>query len=91
MDLMEKIDKIKELRNYNAIKALLMCIVVLYHSMAVYMRNWGPYESAENSTFLMYIAKWFNTFHIYGFTLISGYIFYYIKYEGGDIKSIFLL
>ncbi len=41
--------------------------------------------------FLMYIAKWFNTFHIYGFTLISGYIFYYIKYEGGGIKSIFLL
>lgn len=89
MNLMEKIDKIKELRNCNAIKAILMCIVVLYHSMAVYMGNWGPYEPAKNSTFLMYIAKWFNTFHIYGFTLISGYIFYYIKYEGGGYKKYF--
>lgn len=29
-------DETKELKNCNAIKTLLMCFVVLYHSMAIY-------------------------------------------------------
>lgn len=49
--------------------------------------GWSPYLSKQNAIFLGYIAKWFNSFHIYGFTLVSGYIFYYIKYEKGEYQQ----
>ncbi len=81
-------DRMNELKNCNAIKTILMCFVVLYHSMLIYGGGgWGPYQSAEESKFFCYIAKLLNSFHIYGFTLISGYIFYYIKYEAGGYQK----
>jgi hypothetical protein len=36
---------------------------------------------------LKYIAGWFNSFHVYGFTLVSGYLFYYLKYEKGRYQE----
>lgn len=33
------------------------------------------------SKLLGLLADWLNAFHIYGFTLVSGYIFQYLKYE----------
>lgn len=47
----------------------------------------GPYQPAEEAQIIGYIAEWFNSFHIYGFTLISGYIFYFIKYEKGGYQK----
>lgn len=29
------------------------------------------------------LARWLNSFHIYGFTLVSGYLFCFLKYEKG--------
>lgn len=76
-----------ELANCGSIKAILMLFVVLYHSLCVFVSNgWGPYEPATESPVLGVMAEWLGTFHIYGFALISGYIFYYIKFNGGGYQ-----
>ena len=49
--------------------------------------TWGPYPRVDEAPLLGYLAEWMNTWHIYAFTLISGYIFYYIKYEKGGYKK----
>lgn len=75
-------DKISELKNCTPIKGILMLIIVLYHSMIIFAADtWGPCTRAVDAPILGLIANWMNSFHIYAFTLISGYIFYYIKYE----------
>jgi fucose 4-O-acetylase-like acetyltransferase len=33
------------------------------------------------------LSSWLNTFHIYGFTLVSGYLFYALKYEKGKYEK----
>lgn len=81
------ISKKDELDNCNAVKTILMILVVLYHSMVIYAGTWGPYPPAEQSVLFEQIAKWLNSFHIYAFTLVSGYIFYYIKYEKGGYQK----
>ena len=42
------------------------------------------------SKVLSILAVWFNTFHIYGFTLVSGYIFQYLKYEKDKYQKFLL-
>lgn len=39
------------------------------------------------SKILSIIADWLNSFHIYGFTLVSGYIFQYLKNERNKYKE----
>ena len=39
---------------------------------------------------LSILSVWLNTFHIYGFTLVSGYIFQYLKYEKDKYQKILL-
>ena len=81
-------EKINELKNCTPIKTILMLIIVLYHSMIIYAGgSWGPCTRATDAPILGYIAEWMNSFHIYAFTLISGYIFYYIKYENGGYQK----
>lgn len=59
-----------------------MLIVVLYHSMALWMSNgWFNQEPVFKSLIVGYLAEWLNSFHIYGFTLVSGFIFAYLRYE----------
>lgn len=82
-------DREKELNNCTAIKAILMLIIVIYHSMRVYAEGtWGPYAPMQDAPILGYISDWLNSFHVYAFTLISGYIFSFIKYERGGIRDI---
>lgn len=42
------------------------------------------------SKVLSILAVWLNTFHIYGFTLVSGYIFQYLKYEKDKYQKFLL-
>lgn len=77
-----------ELKYCTPIKAILMLFVVFYHSMAMYGDGgWGPFQPAAEVHALAPIVAWLNSFHIYAFTLISGYIFYYIKYEKGGYQE----
>lgn len=69
--------------NYcNFAKTVLMLFVVLCHSAAFYAGNWFTVCLAfETNRVLGTLATWLGTFHVQGFTLISGYIYYYIKNE----------
>ena len=49
--------------------------------------TWGPYAPASEAPILGYTSGWLHTFHIYTFTLISGYIFCYIKHERGGYQK----
>lgn len=79
------------LDNCYFVKTILMLLVVLYHSILF----WGGGSWLDNqpvifkSRALSIIAVWLNTFHIYGFTLVSGYIFQYLKYEKGKYQKFF--
>lgn len=87
----EKINDQNKLDNCTFVKTILMIFVVLYHSILF----WGGGSRLENipviyeSKFLSILAAWLNTFHIYGFTLISGYIFQYLKYEKDKYQLFF--
>lgn len=77
----------KKLKNCNFIKAILMLFVVLDHSICFYGGSWfqiiKPLEINKN---LVFISGFVGNFHIYGFTLVSGYIYYYSKYEVAKYK-----
>ena len=83
------IDTKTELKNCDAVKTILMLIIVLYHSMVMYAGegSWAPVQRAEESPIIGHIANWLNSFHIYTFTLVSEYIFYYMKYENGAYQK----
>lgn len=79
-----------ELSNCDPIKAILMLVVVLCHCMSMYTTSgWGPHKAIDSSPFLGLFASWTGTFHVYCFTLISGYIFHYVKYERGGYQKWF--
>ena len=80
------------LDNCYFVKTVLMILVVLYHSILF----WGSGSWLDNqpvifkSKALSILSVWLNTFHIYGFTLVSGYIFQYLKYEKDKYQKFFL-
>lgn len=77
----------KELRNCTFVKTILMLLVVFYHSILFWSGDWFTKDPAFESAVLSVLAKWMNSFHIYGFALVSGYIFYYLKYEKGRYQA----
>ena len=65
-----------------------MLLVVLCHSAAFYGGNWFRVCTvSEVNEVLAILSSWLGTFHVEGFTLISGYIYYYIKYEKGGYQD----
>lgn len=76
------------LKNCNFIKTVLMISVVMAHSCLFWGGDWFSCLSvAEKLVLLPHFGKWMCSFNIYCFTLISGYIFYYIKQEEGGYKN----
>ena len=71
----------QELKGCTFAKTVLMILIVVYHSVLFFGGNWFTAFKATVSIPLSYFASWLNSFHIYAFTLISGYLFYYLKYE----------
>lgn len=76
-------DALVELNNCTFVKSVLMLLVVLYHCVVFWTGTWFSCQPANESAFLSVLAGWLNSFHIYGFALVSGYLFYYLKYEKG--------
>ena len=72
-----------ELSNCSFVKTILMLLVVIYHCILYWNGNWFVGQPVYVSKVLAVTAQWFNTFHIYGFALVSGYLFYYLKHEKG--------
>lgn len=65
-----------ELSNCTFVKSILMITVVLYHSCVFWTGSWFTRESvAIEAPGLEFFSNFLGTFHIYGFALVSGYIF----------------
>lgn len=59
-----------------------MFFVVLYHSCLFWAnKGWFIGNPVQDSLLLKHFSLWLNKFHIQGFTLVAGYIFYYIRFE----------
>lgn len=68
--------------NCTFVKTVLMVLVIVCHCASFWTGNWFTSQTVVyNSKELSLIAQWLNSFHIYGFTLVSGYLFFYLKYE----------
>lgn len=71
----------KELENCSFSKCVLMIFVVIGHSVHMWTGDWFTKDPVFKSPILGMLSELLSSFHIYAFTLISGYIFYYLKYE----------
>ena len=71
----------QELKNCSFVKTVLMLVIVLYHSILFWGGNWFTGAPVYDSKVLLYLARWMNSFHIYAFALVSGYLFYFLKHE----------
>lgn len=74
------------IRNCDFCKTLLMILVVFCHSIDFWTGVWFTRNPVFTSKALSIIADFIGNFHIYGFVLISGYIFYYMKFEKNNYK-----
>lgn len=77
-----------ELHNCTFVKTALMVVVVFFHSIVFWRGGWFNIV-LPSKDFLPYkvLAEWLQSFHVYGFALVSGYLFYYVKYEQSGYKS----
>ena len=64
-----------------------MLLVVFYHSILFWGGDWFTKDPLVTSKLLDCIAKWLNSFHIYAFTLVSGYIFVISSMKRDSKKS----
>lgn len=77
------VDRQKELANCNFVKTILMLIVVIYHCMVYWTGTWFVGKPSIPSAALATVSRWMNSFHVYGFILVSGYLFFFLRYEAG--------
>lgn len=82
------VDKERELKNTSFVKTILMVLIVFYHSIIFLNGKWFTVINiAPGNRCVRYIIDWLNSFHIYAFTLVSGYLFFYVKYERKGYNS----
>ena len=70
----------QELSNCTFVKTILMVLIVLYHSVN-FWNDWLGKAPIFSVIALKELALWLNSFHIYAFILVSGYLYYYLKIE----------
>ena len=70
----------RQLANCDFVKTILMLLVILYHSCVFWNGDWFTAVDVTRPAkgFLLF-PTWLNSFHIYGFTLVSGFIFAYLE------------
>lgn len=65
-----------------------MFLVVFYHSILFYSGiDWFVGKPLYVVDSLKWLSGWLNSFHIYAFTLVSGYLYYYLRYENGKYQE----
>lgn len=75
--------------NCNFIKVVLMLAVVLCHSVSFWSGDWfTAIKCTQHSRVLSLLSSWTGAFHVYGFVLVSGYLFFYLKNEKGKYTKI---
>lgn len=78
---MEKISDNQKLLYCDFVRTILMISVVVGHSVDLWMGDWFNQTPVTENNILRGGAFWINSVHIYAFTLLSGYLFYYLKFE----------
>lgn len=66
-----------------------MLSVVLYHCAVFWTGSWFVGNPIHKSSVIAVLASWLNSFHIYGFALVSGYLFFHLKHEKGKYSQYF--
>ena len=82
-------DAKSELNHCGFVKTVLMILVVFYHSILYFSGTWFDKSPVYQSDILATLAAWLNSFHIYAFVLVSGYLFYFLKMEQGKYENYF--
>lgn len=72
-------EKTNQLEEFNFLKIIAMLTVVLQHSMALYS-DWFRVPKI-NSEFYKFTNSYLSSYHVYMFVFISGYLYYYVRYE----------
>ena len=80
-------DRQTELKNCEFVKTTMMILIVFYHSILFWNGTWFTENPVKISECLGKVAEWLNSFHIYTFTMVSGYIFGYLKLEKGKYSA----
>lgn len=75
------------LRNCSFVKTILMLLVILYHSSVFWKGTWFTENPILESRKLAIFSEWLNSFHIYGFVLVSGFIYSYARNELGKYQD----
>lgn len=73
----------RTLRNTTFVKTILMILVILGHACAFWSGHWFTENPIIPSRSLDTLYAWINSYHIYGFALVSGYIFVFKIMSGG--------
>ena len=74
----------ERINNCDGIKAILMLSVVLCHSVSFWTGSWfSAYKPTETIGVMSVISGFTGSFHVFAFTLVSGYLFHYLKAELG--------
>ena len=69
--------------NCRFLKTILMILVILGHACAFWSGHWFTENPAIQAEGLALLYSWVNSFHIYAFALVSGYIFTFKVMRGG--------
>lgn len=77
----------KALQNCGFVKTALMLIIVFYHSIVFWSGTWFSAEPVITSLVFDVLSDWMNSFHIYGFVLVSGFLFYHLKFNLGKYQK----
>ena len=82
-------DRQTEVDNCTFVKCCLMFLVLFYHSILFYSGiDWFVGKPLYVVDSLKWLSGWLNSFHIYAFTLVSGYLFFYLRYENGKYQQL---
>ena len=82
-------NKVSRLDYLDFAKLCLMFIVILSHSIKVANDDWF-HLGITGIPALKYLSDWFTSFHVQSFTMISGYLFYFLfieKSKYADLKQ----
>lgn len=82
----EIITKDKELNNCTFVKMVLMILVVAGHCTELWTGSWYGITPVFTNKLFGAFTLWLNNIHTYCFVLVSGYLFYYVKYERGGYQ-----
>ena len=82
----------KTLKNCNNIRAIVMLIIIINHCIAIYaLKNkggWLPTSPQAESPFIFeWLGMWFSSFMNYTFVIVSGYVYYAMRFEKGKYEN----